>query len=105
MKKIICILSVSLFLGTALVFACTYNEKDHTLTECTEYVRGEGDIPQSCQDAHTAYNKYVASQVGKKAKKAASKAGNAIMKFVGDVMNDEEKENSDLSNNGNPNNF
>ena len=94
MKKIVAIAcSVAICAGAS--FACTYDEETHTLTECTEYVRGEGEIADECQAAHNAYNKYVASQVGKKAKKAATKAGNAVVKFVGDVVKDAEKTRAD----------
>ncbi len=91
MKKLI-VLFCSILVCSVAGFACTYNEETHTLTECTEYVRGEGSIPQACQDAHNAYNKYIASQVGKKAKKAATRLGNSIVKFVGDIMSDDESD-------------
>ena len=87
MKKIIVLLCCLSFV-LAFSFACTYDETAHTLKECTEYTRGDGEIPQACQDAHTAYNKYIASKVGKKAKNAATRLGNSIVKFVGDVVKD-----------------
>jgi len=83
----------------AFSFACTYDEKTHTLKECTEYTRGDGEIPQACQDAHTAYNKYIAAKVGKKAKNAATRLGNSIVKFVGDAVKDSEENEIDNTEN------
>lgn len=94
MKKIIAITGAVLICAS-FSFACTYNEENHTLTECTEYVRGEGDIPEECQKAHSAYNKYIAEKVGKKAKKTATKVGNSIVKFVGNVV-EKDNENSEV---------
>ncbi|MCR5698630.1 MAG: hypothetical protein K6G52_03190 [Treponemataceae bacterium] len=94
MKKIIVMLCCFSFLA-AFSFACTYNEETHELKECTEYTRGDGEIPQACQDAHTAYNKYIAAKVGKKAKNAAARLGNSIVKFVGDAVKDTEEKAED----------
>ena len=98
MKRIIAI-ACSAAIFAASSFACTYNEETHTLTECTEYARGESDeISEVCKAAHAAYNKYVASKVGKKAKNAATRFGNSVIKFVDDaVKNSEESKAKDNS--------
>ncbi|MCR4789503.1 MAG: hypothetical protein K5839_00320 [Treponemataceae bacterium] len=96
MKKIIIALISVSFLAAAS-FACTYDPETHKLTECLEYQRGDGESPEECKKAHAEYNKYVAGQLGKKAKNGATRVGNSILKFLGDHITEDESEESEES--------
>ncbi|MBQ1948917.1 MAG: hypothetical protein II367_02025 [Treponema sp.] len=62
--------------AAGLSFACQYNEKTHVLTECEEYIKGSEEIKDECRKAHSAYNKYVAAKVAKKAQQKATRIQN-----------------------------
>lgn len=95
MKRLFVMLAMLSVAG--LSFACQYNEKTHVLTECEEYIKGSEEIKDECRKAHSAYNKYVAAKVAKKAQQKATRIGNKISKFIGEKM-DENKENSEKNN-------
>lgn len=68
------------------IFACAYNEINHTISECSKY--SERPMPAECKKAHSDYNSWVFKESALKAKDAASRVGNKVMKFVGEKMNE-----------------